>query len=177
MEKKNGKGKDYYDIDKLKFEGEYLNGERNGKGKEYYNDGELEFVGEYLKGKKWTGTGYNKNGNLENEIKDGKGNLKEYYNDKLIFEGEYLNGERNGKGKEYNYNGQLRFEGVYLNGIRNGEGKEYYYNYNIRYIGKYFNGNKWNGTGYNINGYLEYELKNGKGYIKEYNFLSKLEYE
>ena len=29
----------------------------------------------------------------------GKG--KEYKNGKIIFEGEYLNGQRNGKGKEY----------------------------------------------------------------------------
>ena len=34
----------------------------------------------------------------------------------LIFEGEYLNGKRNGKGKEYNDNGQLIFEGEYLDG-------------------------------------------------------------
>ena len=40
---------------------------------------------------------------------------------KLEFEGEYLNGERNGKGKEY-YNGKLEFEGKYLNGKRNGKG-------------------------------------------------------
>ena len=40
--------------------------------------------------------------------------------DKLIFEGEYLNGERNGKGKEYHsYNGNLLFEGEYINGFRN----------------------------------------------------------
>ena len=38
----------------------------------------------------------------------------------------YLNGERNGKGKEYFYNGELIFEGEYLNGRRNGKGKEYY---------------------------------------------------
>ena len=49
---------------------------------------------------------------------------KEYKNDILIFEGEYLNGERNGKGKEYYDNGKLRYEGEYLNGIRNGKGKE-----------------------------------------------------
>ena len=30
------------------------------------------------------------------------------------------NGERNGKGKEY-YNGKLIFEGEYLNGKRNGK--------------------------------------------------------
>ena len=46
--------------------------------------------------------------------KNGKG--KEYnYDDKLVFEGEYLNRKRNGKGKEYKY-GNLIFEGEYLNG-------------------------------------------------------------
>jgi len=34
---------------------------------------------------------------------------------KIIFEGEYLNGKRNGKGKEYYNNGKLQFEGEYLN--------------------------------------------------------------
>ena len=42
----------------------------------------------------------------------------------LLFEGEYNNGMRNGKGKEYN-NGKLIFEGNYLDGQRNGKGKEY----------------------------------------------------
>ena len=56
---------------------------------------------------------------------NGKG--REYYgfNDSLKYEGEYKNGERNGKGKEYNYKGELRFEGEYKNGKRNGKGKEY----------------------------------------------------
>ena len=50
--------------------------------------------------------------------------VKEYkYNGKLIYEGEYLNGKRNGKGKEYDYKGELEFEGEYLNGKRNGKGK------------------------------------------------------
>ena len=50
---------------------------------------------------------------------NGKG--KEFYSnsDELNFEGEYINGERNGKGKEYYYNGELKFEGEYLNGERN----------------------------------------------------------
>jgi len=34
----------------------------------------------------------------------------------LIFEGEYLNGLKNGKVKEYNYDGVLLFEVEYLNG-------------------------------------------------------------
>ena len=34
-----------------------------------------------------------------------------------MFEGEYLNGERNGKCKAFHFdNGKLKFEGEYLNG-------------------------------------------------------------
>ena len=45
------------------------------------------------------------------------GKVKEYneYEDKIEFEGEYLNGKINGKGKEF-YEGTLVFEGEYLNG-------------------------------------------------------------
>ena len=73
MNKERNDIKEYYDNGKLKFEGDYINGERNGKGKEYYDNGKLKFVGEYLKGKR---------------ICQGK----EYdINGFLIFEGEYLN--------------------------------------------------------------------------------------
>ena len=42
-----------------------------------------------------------------------------------MYKGEYLNGERNGKGKEYYWNKQLKFEGEYLNGKQwNGIGYE-----------------------------------------------------
>ena len=43
---------------------------------------------------------------------------KEYHwNEEIVFEGEYLNGERwNGKGKEFDYDDHLAFEGEYLNG-------------------------------------------------------------
>ena len=47
--------KEFNDYGKLRFEGEYLNGERNGKGKEYNYDGELIFEGEFLNGKRWNG--------------------------------------------------------------------------------------------------------------------------
>ena len=36
----------------------------------------------------------------------------------MIFEGEYYNGKRNGKGKEYYDNGKLKYKGEYLNGKR-----------------------------------------------------------
>ena len=51
-------------------------------------------------------------------MKEGKGLVNFYdYDGKLIFEGEYLNGERNGKGKGYD-NGKLIFEGEYLKWIK-----------------------------------------------------------
>ena len=44
-------------------------------------------------------------------------NVKEYKNNEIIFEGEYLKNKRwNGKGKEYDYKNKLIFEGNYLNG-------------------------------------------------------------
>ena len=49
----NNKGKEYNSYnDELIFEGDYLNGERNGKGNEYYNNGKLKFEAQYVNGKK-----------------------------------------------------------------------------------------------------------------------------
>ena len=48
----------------------------------------------------------------------------------LIFEGEYLNRKRNGKGKEFYENGEIKYVGEYLNGNKNGKGQEYYENGN-----------------------------------------------
>ena len=61
------------------------------------------------------------------------------FNNKLIFEGEYLNGKINGKGKEYYDNGELEYEGEYLNGKRNGKGKEYYKYGELYFEGEYLN--------------------------------------
>ena len=123
---RNGKGKEYWTDGKLKFEGEYLNGQRNGKGKEYYYTGELSFEGEYLYNnkfegryyinnnleyegeflydKKWNGKGYDENGNIIYKLINGNGKVKEYNEDGILFfEGEYLNGKKNGKAKVYSY--------------------------------------------------------------------------
>ena len=189
----NGKGKQYNYDGILIFEGEYLNGKRNGKGKKYLN-GKIEFETEYLNGINLTNKVYDKNGklyeiskNMKGLIKeyDHKGNLifegeyfngnrngkgKSYYaNGKLYFEGEYLNGERNGKGKKYNEYGRLKFEGEYLNGKKNGKGKEYNWYGNLIFEGEYLNGIKWSGKGYDKQKNIIYVLNNGKGYIKEYN--------
>ena len=179
--KRNGKGKEYnVDTGKLKFEGEYyedliisfisnnqkdnlakfnkkedkyLNESINGKIKLYDIDtGKLKFEGEYLNGKKWEGKIYYSFNNEVSEIKNGKGKIKIYgYKNTLIFEGEYLNGEANGKGKEYYDNGKLFFEGEYLNGEANGKGKEYNEDGELLFEGEYSNGIRWNGKGKEYN--------------------------
>ena len=170
----NGEGKEYKG-DKLIFEGKYLNGKRNGKGKEYYyNSDKLKFEGESKNDKKWNGLGYDSLGNKIYELKDGKGLIKEYNDFAGIFsfEGKYLNGKRNGKGKEYGLIGELLFEGEYLDGKINGKGKEYNYSDGkLKFEGEYLYDYKLKGK-YYINNYLEYEGEflynkkwNGKGYL------------
>ena len=78
---------------------------------------------------------------IENESTT-KRKIYDTYNNQLIFEGEYLNGKKNGKGKEYYDNGQLKFEGMYLNGEKNGRGKEYDINGKLIFEGEYSNGKR-----------------------------------
>ena len=60
--------------------------------------------------------------------------------------GIYREGERNGKGKEYDISSNIMiFEGEYLNGKKNGKGKEYYSNGELKFEGEYLNGKRWNG--------------------------------
>ncbi len=102
-----------------------------------------------MNGKIWNGDGYYIYGNIKFFIKSGKGKgkIKEfnYYSGNLEFESEYINRERNGKGKEYNNNTNLEFEGEYVNEKRNDKGKEYYKNKKLKFEGQYLNGKIWNG--------------------------------
>ena len=98
---------------------------------------------EYIFDKLWNVKKYGKNNKITDIIINGKGLMKEYecsYYSNLMFEGEYINGEKNGKGKEYYGNksmfvNKLKFEGEYLNGERNGNGKEYYENAKLKFEG------------------------------------------
>ena len=60
----------------------------------------------------------------------------------LVYEGEFLNGRSNGKGKLYK-NGKLIYEGEFKNNSRNGKGKEYdkngkkYLMVNMKMIGQF----------------------------------------
>ena len=137
----------------MKFIGNYLYGEKNGKGKEIDNINNYDkiiFEGEFRDGKKWTGKVYDNYNKEFFELKEGKGYVKQverHYNtfNFLIYEGEYLNGLKHGKGKKYieDENKKIIFEG------------------------EYFNGKRWTGKAYNEKGELIYELKEGTGYVKE----------
>ena len=76
--------------------------------------------------------------------------VKQYYpgTNKLSFEGEYLNGKKNGKGKFYFKDGPFLFEGEYLNGIL--------------WNAKIYEGDK-----------VEAEIKNGKGKMRDIIFTKK----
>ena len=52
-----------------------------------------------------------------------------------------MNGKRNGKCKEFNDNGKIVFEGEYLNGEKR-KGKEYNWDGTLSYIGEYLNGKR-----------------------------------
>ena len=73
--------------------------------------------------------------------------------------------------------GTDNYEGEYLNGKRHGKGKEYYYNGRSMFEGEYLNGKRWNGRGYNKNGIIDFEIKKGNGKGKEYNSDGKLKFE
>jgi hypothetical protein len=66
------------------------------KGTIWYNG--MKYVGEYKIGC----------------IKHGYGVL--YKNGKIVYEGEWKNNQRNGKGIEYNQNGEKVYEGEWING-------------------------------------------------------------
>ena len=108
-------------------------------------------------------------GEYLNGERHGKG--KAYYSDgTLSFEGEYLYGKKNGKGKVYHSNGKLEFEGEYINGLKNGKGKEYDYNGKLSFEGEYVNGREWIGTKYNEDGNVIYKINNDiNGIGKEYD--------
>ena len=119
----------------------------------------------------WNGKLYDE-GDIICELKGGKGIRKEYSrNDNILrYEGEYLNGELNGKIKKFNYKGKLIFEGEYIDGKLNGKVKKYDDEGKIKFEGEYLYDHKRKGKEY-INGILEYEGEylfdrkwNGNGY-------------
>ena len=180
---KDGICYEYNGDGKLRFEGRYYKGKKNGEGMEYGFYGTVEFKGVYKNDKKWSGNGLDIAKNTVYTIENGKGIIKKFYVGVyrgLRFEGEYLNGEVNGKVKEYYNQGKLLFEGEYLNGERNGKGKEYYFSGKLIFEGEYFNHTRRKGKEYNREGNLVYEgeyIYGDKWIGKEYDEKGNLIYE
>ena len=161
---RNGKGIRYDYEGEILFEGIYLNGEKwTGKGKEYYTDHDDEDdtdenpfknmifnVGKKKKKKSELGFFLGDLGN-KNLTRITLNNFGLPQAKKVLkFEGEYLNGLRHGKGKEYNKDKQLIYEGDYLYGKWDGQGKQYYSSYlgkeQLLYEGEFKDG-QWDGVG------------------------------
>ena len=134
----------------------------------------------YIKFEKY-GYGYDKVIKIYREILMGRetNKIKEYNKDELIFEGEKKNGKRwNGKGKEYNDDNVLIYDGEYLNGQRHGQGNLYYYEkyytnkevviYYIKFEREFNEGKEWNGKGRKGNYEGEFFHGERKGRGKEY---------
>ena len=117
----------------------------------------IKFEGEFKNDIRWNGKGYDNKNNIVYELRNGKGYAKEYHNNgKLEFEGEFLNGQKNGKCKTYNYEGKLMFDGLYLNNKAIGEDQEYNIYGGLEFVGEYLYNHKLKGK-YYIKGKLEYD--------------------
>ena len=112
-------------------------------------------------------------------IYSSKGFGKEYNgkDDYLLYEGEFLNGKRHGKGKEYQYDRYIMpteyddekiiFDGEYRNGKRNGYGKKLFFG-KIIFEGTYLNGKRHGkGKKYSPDGHIIFdgEYFNNKEWI------------
>ena len=79
-------------------------------------------------------------GQFENNRPNGKGKL--YYNNgNILYEGDFINGKREGFGKYIDKNGDV-YEGQWLNGKKHGEGKIFYKNGDLLYEGDFVKGKK-----------------------------------
>ena len=71
----------------------------------------------------------------------------------------------------------MKYYGKIISNKYQGNGKEYYIKGGLKYEGEYKNGCLWTGKGYDGKGQKEYEIKNGKGFVIEYDKKGKLLYE
>ena len=176
-----GEGKEYHK-DILIFSGEYLDGKRyNGKEYDFNNN---NIIYEILNGKRFI-DGLESgeiNFNVEEIETDNKNNseymylsfegIKEVQEGDIIeilnYSGELKNGEKNGKGRQYNFEFKLLFEGEFKFGNRNGKGKEYNDKGELIFEGEYLYNYRRKGKEY-IKGKLEYEGE----YLNEKNGMEK----
>lgn len=120
---KNEEGED---ITYLRYEGEFKDGRYNGKGKLYEvregsGDTMLLYEGDF-KDNSYSGNGkyYFGYGWYEGEFRNGtyNGNGKIYVDGKVVHEGEFIDGSKEGFGVEYDSNGNEVYRGMFVNNER-----------------------------------------------------------
>ncbi|MFC1617510.1 NEL-type E3 ubiquitin ligase domain-containing protein, partial [Candidatus Margulisiibacteriota bacterium] len=78
----------------------------------------------------------------KNKIPHGKGRFVFIHDGVPVvhYDGEYKNGQKDGKGTLFYLNGNVEYEGGFKNGQKHGQGKEYWINGNLKYEGEFING-------------------------------------
>ncbi|AFC33204.1 RspH10B [Paenibacillus mucilaginosus 3016] len=156
-----GQGKLVYG-DGSYYVGGFDRGKRQGSGKLYFADGTTAFEGNFDNdGRSGEGTQYFQNGSkivgpFSNDALFGQ--VKEYSNGELIYEGEHKGSIRNGPGIEYS-GGVVVYRGDFEDGYRYGNG-ELYIEGKLHYKGKFYYGQP-NGAGmfYFPSGKVQFEGK------------------
>ena len=129
-----GKGVLYYKNGDIQYEGEFVKGKKQGLGKYYFDDNTwyvMENNKEFLFGK---GDYYF--GQFFNDDMHGKGII--YLNNKIKYDGDFVNNKFNGFGKYYFENGDY-YIGEVKDDMQHGKGKLYDKNGNIRVEGNFVN--------------------------------------
>ena len=143
----NGKIAIYYSDEKIKYEGDRVNGKFEGKGIYYYRQGN-RYEGEWKKGlKHGKGILYY---DLEAQNKRYEGNYIKgefegygiyYWEDRSFYKGDFKKGKKHGYGEYYKKVGIIKYRGEFINEKYEGKGV-YYCKNGDYYIGEFKKGLK-----------------------------------
>ncbi|BBH23230.1 hypothetical protein Back11_45750 [Paenibacillus baekrokdamisoli] len=125
--KKNGAGKLFY-LNKLWYDGQFINDTLDGQGKLYDNSGSLLRYEGQFKNSKMDGQGIRYT-NEGTRLYEGQWSVGHYdgfgilYNGSVkVYDGHFLQDQYDGEGKLYNVSGTLKYEGNFKSGVPNGTG-------------------------------------------------------
>lgn len=142
----------YFADNTVRREENYLKGLLDGMMTEYHDTGEVIAEGEYIEGEE-EGPWLVMNGEMREEgefsMGERSGVWKYFFPDgSLSFEGEFIDGNPNGKHVYYYDNGKVRDEIEYVMGIKQGEWKQFDSEGNLEFVITYDNGyeKKWDGV-------------------------------
>lgn len=133
MGKQTGSGVMYFRASNERYEGQWSNGKMTGEGKYFFNtDDKKVYTGKFFNGDMY-GYGvietanYIYRGMVKNGLFDRFGRY-ENLQTHVVYEGNFLEGEKDGFGREYSYNADdyshPEYEGNWKKGMKDGKGKQ-----------------------------------------------------